>query len=180
MRTDSAAEDEADGAEDAMASISRQIRGLSTGDRAGLRRIYLTERHEADGVVIGLLHRAKLDIPVQPEAFAPWRLVAHVAALLAGTAGDASHAAGTRLGFALQSAGYSENRLLRLTAARGVAVHGQIIRAARVLAQKGQGPVNLWTVFDLAARNPRRIEAARLRIAQDFYTAAARSEGDSK
>ena len=166
--------------EDAMASISSQIARLSTGDRAGLRRIFLTKRHEADGVVIGLLHRAGITISTAAEVFAPWRLLAHVAALLSGTAGDRAHARGKRLGSALHGAGYSENRLLRLTAARGPALHGQIIRAARVLAQAGQGPVNLWTVFDLAGRDLVKAEEARLRIAQDYYAAAARSEGDAK
>lgn len=180
MADTAAAMTDADAVDDPMALISKHIRDLSTGDRAGLRRIYLTQRHDADGVVIGLLHRAAIPIPVDPDMFAPWRLMAHIAALLSGTAGDASHARGTRLGHALQAVNYSEPRLLRLLAARGVAAHGQIIRAARVLAQKRIGPINLWTIFDLAGRDPIRIEAARLQIAQDYYTAVARSEGDSQ
>jgi len=167
------------GPDDMMKSVSDEIRKLSTGDRAGLRRIYLTERHDADGVVIGLLHRIGRDIPIRAEAFAPWRLLAHVAALLSGTGGDPSHSR-RRLGAALQAAGYSENALLRLTTARGPMLRGQIIRAARRLAQKGDGPVNLWTVFDLAGRNATKIEEARLRIAHDFYTAEAQSKKDPK
>lgn len=174
------ADEPEDRPKDPVASIAAQIAKLSTGDRAALRRIYLTKGHEADGVVIGLLHRADVAIPTQVEAFAPWRLLAHVAALLSGTAGDQPHAPGRRLGSALQAAGYSENRLLRLTAARGDALTGQIIRAARVLAQGGQAPVNLWPLFQLAGRHPDTAEQARLRIAQDYYAAVARSEGDAK
>ena len=165
---------------DPIASIAGQIANLSTGDRAALRRIYLTKRHEADGVVIGLLYRAGVEISSHADTFPAWRLLAHVAALLSGTAGDQPHAPGKRLGTALQAAGYSENRLLRLTAARGVALHGQIIRAARMLKQDGQVPVNLWSFFHLASLDRDKAEEARIRIAQDYYTAAARSEGDSK
>lgn len=165
---------------DAVASIAGQVTRLSTGDRAALRRIYLTKRHEADGVVIGLLHRAGVTVPVHADAFAPWRLLAHVAALLSGTGGEPPHAPGRRLGTALQAAGYSENRLLRLTAARGTALHGQIIRAARMLAQGGQAPVNLWALFHLAARDTAKAEEARISIAQHYYAAVARSEGDAK
>ena len=132
-------------------------------------------------MVVGLLHRAEVTVPEQSLAFAPWRLLAHVAALLSGTGGEQPHAPGRRLGTALHAAGYSENRLLRLTAARGPALHDQIIRAARMLAHAGQAPVNLWTLLHLAGRDRDRAEEARIRIAQDYYAAAARSgEGDTK
>ena len=165
---------------DPVASIAAQVAHLSTGDRAALRRIYLTKRHEADGVVIGLLHRAGVALPSQAEAFAPWRLLAHVAALLSGTGGEQPHAPGRRLGLALHAAGYSENRLMRLTAARSEALNGQIIRAARMLARGGQAPVDLWTLFHLAGRDADEAEEARIRITQEFYTAKARAEGDPK
>jgi CRISPR type I-E-associated protein CasB/Cse2 len=165
---------------DPVASIAGQVAHLSTGDRAALRRIYLTRSHEADGVVVGLLHRAGVTLPPREDVFAPWRLLAHVAALLSGTAGTAAHAPGRRLGTALYAAGYSENRLLRLTAARGPALHDQIIRAGRMLAQAGEAPVNLWTLLHLAGRAPKAAEEARIRIAQDYYAARARSEGDAK
>lgn len=165
---------------DPVASLAGQVPHLSTGDRAALRRIYLTGSRKADGVVVGLLHRAGVEAPERAEAFAPWRLLAHVAALLSGTGGEQPHAPGRRLGAALQAAGYSENRLLRLTAARGPALHDQIVRAARMLAQGGQEPVNLWTLLHLAGRDPDKAEEARIRIAQDYYSAQARSEGDPK
>ena len=80
-----------------------------------------------------------------------------------------------RLGTALHAAGYSEHRLLRLTAARGQGLEDQIIRAARMLAQAGEAPVNLWTLFHLAGRDSGKAEEARIRIAQDYYAAAARA-----
>lgn len=165
---------------DPVASIAGQVAHLSTGDRAALRRIYLTRRHEADGIVIGLLHRAGVTVSAKADVFAPWRLLAHVAALLSGTSGEQPHAPGRRLGTALHAAGYSKNRLLRLTAARGTALHDQIIRVARMLAQGGQAPVNLWMLFHLAGRDPDKAEEARISIAQDYYAAAARAEGNAK
>jgi len=168
------------GRKDPIASLAGQVAHLSTGDRAALRRIYLTRSVGADGVVQGLLHRAGVTPSDDPRVFAPWRLLAHVAALLSGTGGQQPHAPGRRLGSALHAAGYSENRLLRLTAARGPALQDQIVRAGRMLAQGGQAPVNLWQVFNLAGRDPERAEAARIRIAQDYYAAAARQEGDNQ
>lgn len=157
-------------------SIAGQIAHLSSGRRAQLRRLYLTESHAADGIVIDLLHRARVTVPTTVEALAPWRLLAHCAALLSGTGGFQPHAAGRRLGAALHEAGLSENRLLRLTAARGAGLEAQVIRAMRMVAQRGAGPVNLHTLFDLIGDDPDRAEAARLRIAHDYYAAEARSE----
>lgn len=157
-------------------SIAGQIAHLSSGDRAQLRRLYLTGRHEADGVVIGLMHRAGVTVPTDLRAFARWRLLAHCAALLSGTGGLQPHAAGRRLGAALHEAGLSENRLLRLTAARGAGLEAQVIRAMRMVAQRGAVPVNLHTLFDLTGNDPDTVEAARLRIAHDYYAAQARSD----
>lgn len=160
---------------DPVASIAGQMPYLSTGDSAALRRIYLTERYEADGVVVGLLHRAGVTVPLAPSEFAPWRLLAHVAALLSGTSGAPPHVPDRHVGTALHEAGYSENRLLRLTAARGRVLHEHISRAARMLAQSGKGPVNLWAFLHLAGNDPAKAEEARIRIAQDYYSAAAKA-----
>lgn len=157
-------------------SIAGQIAFLSTGDRALLRRMYLTESHQADGVVIRLMHRAGLTAPSDPRNFAPWRLLVHCAALLSGTAGLYPHATGRPLGAAFQEIGLSENRLMRLTSARGKGLEAQIIRAVRMLAQKGQVPVNLRTLFALIGNDPEKAEDARIRIAKDYYAAEARSE----
>lgn len=130
--------------------------------------------------MVGLLHRAGVTVSDHLPAYEPWRLLTHVAALLSGTGAEQPHASGRRLGAALHAAGYSENRLLRLTAARGQPLAEQIIRAARMLAQAGQAPVNLWSFYHLAGRDPKAAEEARIRIAQDYYSAAARSEGEAK
>jgi hypothetical protein len=166
-------------AKDVMTRLSNEVCKLSAGDRAGLRRIFLTERYEADGVVIGLLHRIEMEVPSRADAFRAWRLLAHVAALLAGTAGVRSHSR-QRLGSALHAAKYSETAMLRLLAARGVMLRGQVIRAARRLAQQDRGPVDLWTVFDLIGNDVAKVEEARLKIARAYYSAEARAEGDSK
>ena len=157
-------------------SIAGQIAHLSTGQRAQLRRLYLTGRHEADGIVIEMMHRAGVSIPIAPEKFAPWRLFTHCAALLSGTAGIHPHAVGRRLGGALHEIGLSENRLMRLLSARGDGLEAQAIRAMRMLAQRGEAPVNLKTLFDLIGLDADRAESARIRIAQDYYAAKARSD----
>ena len=77
---------------------------------------------------------------------------------------------------AFQEIGLSENRLMRLTSARGKGLEAQIIRAVRMLAQKGQVPVNLRTLFALIGNDPDKAEDARIRIAKDYYAAEARSE----
>lgn len=168
---------------DPVASIAGQVANLSTGDRALLRRLYLTQAsgsrsRAADGVVIGLLHRAGVTVPGYSENYEAWKLLAHVAAVLSGTGGKAPHAPGRRFGAALQAAGYSENRFLRLTAARGEPLRHQIRLAARLLAQAGEIPVDLWPVLRLAGRDA---DDTRIRIAQDYYSAQARTtEGTPK
>ncbi len=151
-----------------------QIPGLSNGDRAQLRRIYLTERYEADGVIVGLLHCAGIDATLKPETFRPWRLLAHCAALLSGTGkvGRPTHAIGRKLGAALKETGLTEIRLLRLTSTRGAELDAQVIRAMRMMAQRKAEPVNLLTLFDLIGNDPERSEVARRLIAQQYYAAA--------
>jgi len=165
---------------DVVASIAAQIAKSRIGDRAALRRIYLTDSYRANGVVIRLLHHAGVTVFLSQETIAPWRLLVHVAALLSGTGGGHAHSPARQVGSALQAISFSENRLLRLTAARGAALYDQIILAARMLAQRGEASVNLWTLFHLAGRDPAKAEEARIRIAQDYYAAAARSGGDTQ
>ncbi len=148
---------------------------LGTGGRAALRRIPLTRSREADGVVVKLLHRIQVPEAAIEHGFARWRLMAHVAALLSGTGGKPAHDRQNRFGAALHEAGYSENRLLRLLGTRGEALTDQVHRAARMLATKGK-PVDLWPVYHLVGDDADRADAARVRIAQDFYSAEARSK----
>lgn len=162
-------------------SIAGKVQFLPNGERAQLRRLYLTERPSADGIVFRLLYHAGLTGLFTPEAAAPWRLLTHCAALLAGTGqvGKPPHAHNARLGDVLQQSGYSENRLSRLLNAQGAALQDQVIGAVRMVAQKGKGPINLRTLFDLICNDPDRSERARLRIARDYYAAEARSDGET-
>lgn len=166
---------------DEIASIAGQIPRLPAGDRAALRRAMLTGA-KADGVVIGLLHRA--GVPETgwrgPAALGRWRLLAHVAAVLSGTAAAPPHDPRRPFGRALHEAGYSELRLMRLTAARGPALADQVVRAARFLAQANARAVDLWAVRNLVSDDAERAERARLRIARDYYGAEHQAEHAKK
>jgi len=169
---------------DWVAAVSARVQrpNLSTGDHAALRRLFLTSSATADGVVVGLLVGA--GVPdgawLSPSAFARWRLLAHVAAVVSGTAAVQPHSPAHSLGRALHAAGYSENRFLRLTTARGSALVDQIVRAARYLAQAGQVPVDLRPFHSLTSEDAERAEAARLRLAQDYYAAHHSLQRDSQ
>lgn len=167
----------------AVASVAGQIPRLPTGQHAALRRMYLTRNRpdEAIGVVMGLLHRAGVSqIEWNSQAaFDRWSLLAHVAALLSGTAAQAPHAPGRKLGRALWEAGYSENRLMRLTSTRGPALDDQVRRAAQFLAKAGQVPVDLQTIHQLISDNPATAETARFEIARAYYDAEHARKGDA-
>lgn len=163
-------------------AIAKAVAGLTNGKRAQLRRIYLTGRLEADGLVMGLLHGADVSVRPEPEALRPWKLLVHCAALLSGTGreGAPSHASDKPLGAALHAAGISEDRLLRLTSARDRMQDSLVVQAMRRVERENKGPVNLRTLFDLIRyADDERGAAARLRIARDFYAAEARSEKGS-
>ena len=158
---------------DILASVCGQICYLATGDRAALRRLSLGRSEVAIGVVTGLLVRAGASHAElgHTGAFARWVLLAHVAAVLSGTGSRPPHSPTASLGRALQGIGFSEHRLMRLTSARGLALTDQIGRMARMLAAAGQAPVDLRTVHRLSFDTGSVAEAARLRIARDFYSA---------
>jgi hypothetical protein len=160
---------------DAVASVASHISVLSTGEHALLRRMYLTGKPAADGAVVKLLHHAGLEPRDYARNYPAWRLLVHIAALLSGTGKAQPHDRRKGWGAALHEAGLSENRLMRLTAARGEALSGQLVLAGRMVAQAGKGPANLWHLLDLAGADPKRAEAARIRIVQDYYAAAART-----
>jgi len=166
---------------DPVASLGGQIPTLSTGDRAALRRLVLTGSGAAYGVVIGLMHRAGLPAADwnNDAAFGRWCLLAHFAAVLSGTAAEAPHQPGISLGRTLHTAGYSENRLMRLTTAKGPALPDQINRVARILAAGGHRPVDLRTVLDLSFGTGDRAERARLKIARDYYAAIYANQKDA-
>jgi hypothetical protein len=164
---------------DPFASISGHLSVLSTGEHALLRRMFLTGRPAADGAVVKLLLHAGMKPQDYQHDYAAWRLVVHVAAQISGTGKAAAHDPRRGLGTALHAAGLSENRIIRLTAATGDALQDQAVLAGRMLAQAG-GAINLRTLLHLVGRDPKRAEQARIRIAQDYYAAAARQEGEAK
>jgi CRISPR system Cascade subunit CasB len=84
-------------------------------------------------------------------------------------------------GQVLAKAGYAESRLERLLAAEDETLETLLLRAARFLAAKG-APLN-WTDFArllLAGRDSGQREAARLRIARDFYRELDLNDKDKK
>lgn len=167
---------------DPVGSLCGQVPTLSTGDRSALRRLRPAGGSGmADGVVVGLAMRAGVEHVegFRVETFERWRLLAHVAAVLSGTAAVPPHQPGASLGRALHAARYSDHRLMRLTSARGPALADQIVRAARMLAAAGQVPVDLRTLFDLSRDVGPEAEAARLRLARDYYAAAHASAKDA-
>jgi hypothetical protein len=160
---------------DPVASIAGQLPHLSTADRATLRRLYLTGSREADGVVLGLMYHAALPTHL-PGAFDRWKLIAHVAATLSGTAARQPHSPANALGAALFRVGYSEARLMRLTTARGPALTDQIVRAARYLARSSDAvPVDLRPLSGLTSPDRATAERARLQIAREYFAARYRA-----
>lgn len=160
--------------DDWMTSISRQVKGMSSGDRAALRRMELTKSPAADAVAIKTLLRA--DVP-QSRIKDDWtrlRLIGHFAGLLSGTAALYSHDERRGVGAALFEAGFSEKRLLRLLASRGEALGDQLALAVRILSRERLA-VNLWDIYHLLGDDPVKSDAARLRMARHYYAAQAKS-----
>lgn len=120
------------------------------------------------------------DLPaVRNPEYEAWCLIVHVAAVLSGTGARQAHAPGARLGAALFESGISANRMMRLFSAKGDALHDQVRLLARRLASSGE-PTNLWSIYHLVADDPVAAENARIRIAQEYQAAVARSGEDSK
>lgn len=161
------------GQKDIVASLAARVAGLATGDRANLRRMTIASPARTAGTVSGLLISAGLnDVGKMSDiAFRRWSIIAHCAALLSGKERNNAHAPGWEngLGRRLQAVGYSENRLMRLTSAKGAALEGQVVHAVRFIAQSGGGPIDLRTIRDLL--NPEKAEFARLAIARSYYSA---------
>lgn len=160
--------------DDWMTSISRRTHGMSSGDRAALRRMELTKSPAADAVAIKMLLRA--DVP-QSRIDTDWtrlRLIGHFAGLLSGTAALYPHDERRGVGAALFEANFSEKRLLRLLASRGEALGDQLALAVRILS-RDRKPVNLWDIYHLLGGDPVKSDAARLRIARHYYAAQAKS-----
>lgn len=75
------------------------------------------------------------------------------------------------LGAALAAAGVSEGRVLKLLAARGSALAGQLHLLARRLANAGALPYHQIAELVLEPDDSARAEDVRLRIARDYWRA---------
>jgi len=169
-------------ASDMVASFCGLIAMLRPGERAALRRMNISTPARTAGLVTGLLMTAGFENPqkISDAVFRRWSILAHCAGLLSGTGKTNAHSGewSRGLGQRLSVAGYSENRLMRLTSAKGTALEDQVVRAVRYLAQANGAPVNMKTVRDLI--DPERAESARLTIARNYYAANHTSEGNAK
>jgi len=134
-----------------------------TGDRAALRRL------DPDA-----------EAPLAFYRFAfrhlPEKWAAHKRAWMTICAGIAimqpyAHRPDVPAGRALAEAGYSEARLERLLGASGTVLDTLVLRAARLLAAKGNAAN--WTDFArlLLADAPDKREAIRMQFARHFYQA---------
>lgn len=170
-------------------SASLASPGMSTGDRATLRRMDPESPSRAMPVLVPLLLKAGVPVDVSPEQLRRWARIVHAMALLAGTSGEKPHApsfgeggaASRDAGRALaQALGYSpqsprgQNRMFRLTTSRGPALHAQAPRLMRMLAAAGSRPIDFHPIASLLlneGRNEEKADAARLRLARGFFTA---------
>ncbi|KQM59966.1 MULTISPECIES: type I-E CRISPR-associated protein Cse2/CasB [unclassified Sphingomonas] len=160
--------------DDWMRAISRHVHGMSSGDRAALRRMELTKSPAADAVAIKTLLRAQVPESRIKDDWTRLRLIGHFAGLLSGTAALYPHDEHRGVGAALFEANVSEKRLLRLLASRGEALGDQLALAVRILSRERK-PVNLWDIYHLLGDDPVKSDAARLRMARQFYAAQAKS-----
>ena len=96
--------------------------------------------------------------------------------LLSGMAHHRLHDREIPVGRALQKAGYSEQRLVRLLEARQETLQGQIRQAARYLSAKAQ-PIN-WGGLAMLLFSPD--PKLRHRIAKDYFQQEYLAQKDKK
>jgi CRISPR system Cascade subunit CasB len=134
---------------------------LGPGDRAALRR--MAPPQPPPVAFLKLAYRA---LPEQWEQRpADWMTLAAGLALM----GPDPHRSGRPAGRVLAEQGFSEARLERLLSAEGPNLHAALLKTAWFLGSRS-APAD-WTDFArllLAGGGPER-DAARLRIARDFY-----------
>jgi hypothetical protein len=154
-------------------SLCGQLKHLSTGERAALRRMPLTKSFQTDGVVEKLLRRAGIMVDVDDDAtFEMWRLLAHAAAVIAGTGGRMAHAGKRPLGRALHEVWLKSSTINRLLTARGPALLDQVRRIAVRLASGSDAiPANMAELRDLASPNVVAADRARRSIARAYFAA---------
>lgn len=129
---------------------------------------------------IAALSRALIQAGLSPETWQPstwkrWALVAHGMAL-------AGHDGKGRIGSQLATAGVAEARVTKLLVSRGDAFLQIVPRLLRLLASKQVKP-NWYDLSKLIHKNDAKdaadqevVEALRLRIAGDYFSAIARSK----
>lgn len=155
---------------------------LPTRFSAMLRRMNPERPGSAMNAIMAALVTADV-VPRSDDDLRRWAAVLNLLAILSGTGGTLPHGQSRQsTGRRLHEAGYSEQRLARLLTARGPAVTDQVRRAARFLATaRGErGPIDLRPLVDLLrheSHDDARTEAARLRIARDYYGAAHQTAG---
>jgi hypothetical protein len=159
-------------------SVCGQLKHLSTGERAALRRMPLTRSPAADGIVEKLLRRAGVFVDAEDNAtFEMWRLLAHAAAVIAGTSGRMAHAGKRPLGRALHEAGLKTTTINRLLTARGSALPDQVRRVALRLADSNDAvPANLAELRDLASPHVASADQARRSVARAYFAAEDRKD----
>jgi hypothetical protein len=154
-------------------SVCDQLKGLSTGERAALRRMYLTRSFEAEGVVEKIIRRAGVVLEYSNmQAFESWKLVVHSAALIAGTSARMAHASHRPFGRALSIVGLKASSVNRLLTARGSGLPDQVRHISYLLARDTDAiPVNMGELRDLVHPDPKIADNARRSIARAYYAA---------
>lgn len=144
---------------------------------APLRRMAPEQWSTHLGALMPVLVKADLRVQtLGTEEMARWASLVHLVANLAGTAGTMSHAASRPTGRVLFDIRFSEARLEKFLSGRGGAMADRMARLARFLAANGGVPLDLRPLADLVLHvdlDTKLAENARLRIAGDYYGAAA-------
>jgi CRISPR system Cascade subunit CasB len=139
---------------------------FGNGPRAALRRMD-PEKNLGQPALQRLLADYVPDHWLNDRGMADWGLIVH--ALAVGSPGNLG---GKSLGASLAQAQYSESRLARLLQADRAQLNDALPRACRFLVAKAEAipPADI-AHFVLAATGP-RADAARVKIARDFYRAS--------
>jgi CRISPR system Cascade subunit CasB len=162
---------------DIVAAIAAQLGNpvLGTGPLATLRRLD-PRVAPAEPALLRLLVRELPEGWLHRDIMHDWTLVIHCLALAAPD----QHRGGPPLGAALQAAGYSETRLLRLLKAGQSELAVLLPRACRFLVAKGErlnpGEIARFVLAVRRAETDRdAAELARTRIAREYYQAERRA-----
>lgn len=137
-------------------SIAEALAHASPGEKAEARRM--------DGAGAPVFWRQVARLGILPQDEARWLRFTRLVALLTPATRETSIHGPLKLGAALARAGFSEQRLARLIAARGEARDAALERAIRMLARKTEAldiPDLARAVFWPEAGN---------RLARAFYT----------